>query len=119
MASITRINVKTAPKAAEAKKEAAATPVDEMALAAAGEASEAAHTATAGDTPSVEEAAAADMAQVAESDARSFSTAVRHTPELSLCTPERLVWGRKAEWRLLVCPIAKTDIMVCKLTLLT
>lgn len=57
MASITRINVKTAPKAAEAKKGAAATPVDEKAAAATGEASESL------------QAAVAATAQAAESEA--------------------------------------------------
>lgn len=69
MASITRINVKTAPKAAEAKKGTAATPVDEKALAAVGEASEALQVTSAGDTTSVEEAAVAATAQAAESEA--------------------------------------------------
>ena len=69
MASITRINVKTAPKVIEAKKGAAATPVDEKAMAAAGEASEAVHAASAGHMASVEEAAVTATAQVAASEA--------------------------------------------------
>lgn len=78
MASITRINVKTAPKAAEAKKGAAATPVDEKALAAAGVASEAVHAASDGDTTSVEEAAVAATTQVATSG--TVATASNDTP---------------------------------------
>lgn len=78
MASITRINVKTAPKAAEAKKGAAATPVDEKALAAAGEASEALQAASAGDTTSVEEVADAATAQAAASE--TVATASNDTP---------------------------------------
>lgn len=78
MASITRINVKTAPKAAEAKKEAAATPVDEKAMAAASVASEAVHAASASDTASVEEVALAATAQAAESE--PVSTATNDTP---------------------------------------
>ncbi|MDE1568814.1 hypothetical protein [Aquabacter sediminis] len=78
MASITRINVKTAPKATEAKKEAAATPVDEKALPAAGDASEAIHAASAGHAASVEEAAVAAMAQAAEN--APVATATNGTP---------------------------------------
>ena len=74
MASITRINAKTAPKAAEAKKGPAATPVDEKPLAAAGEASEAVQSASAGATTSVEEAAVAATAEVAGSEAVSTAT---------------------------------------------
>ena len=69
MASITRINVKAAPKVIEAKKGAAATPVDEKTAAAAGEASEALQAASAGDTTSVEEVADSATAQAAESEA--------------------------------------------------
>lgn len=69
MASITRINVKASPKVIEAKKGAAATPVDEKAAAATGEASEALQAASASDTASVEEAAVTATAQVAGSEA--------------------------------------------------
>ncbi|MDE1571176.1 hypothetical protein [Aquabacter sediminis] len=75
MASITRINVKTAPKAAEAKKGATATPVDEKALPAAGEASEVAQAAFDGAAPSAEEAAVAATAEAAESEAAAKNIA--------------------------------------------
>lgn len=74
MTSITRINVKTVPKAAEAKKGPAATPVDEKAMAAAGEASEAVQAASAGQAASVEEVADAARAEATQGEAAAIAS---------------------------------------------